>query len=376
MNRRQLLLILAVVALVGFAGCLDAGDDIGATDDSPDDTGATNDVPSDDTEDAGEGDDSTTEPDGTLSFHHIDVGQADATLIVTPTNETILIDTGDWRQDGSIVLEYLDQLNIDRIDHLVATHAHADHIGGHAAIIEEFESNRDGIGNIYDSGVAHTSQTYENYLDAVDDHGHELLIVEEGDSLPLDSDSVTATVLNPPAGESGSDLHENSVTLVFEFGDIRYLTTGDAEAETETRLVDEWAAELAADIYHAGHHGSTTSSTESFMDAVDPDISVISSAFDSQYGHPHDEVLDRFAEMGIETYWTGVHEDIVVRTDGDSVSVDPAVEESTDAASLKELKHSDAVNAIGTPMRLHSTAPLAVPEPPATTSLPTAVATG
>ena len=159
MNRRQLLLILAVVALVGFAGCLDAGDDIGATDDSPDDTGATNDVPSDDTEDAGEGDDSTTEPDGTLSFHHIDVGQADATLIVTPTNETILIDTGDWRQDGSIVLEYLDQLNIDRIDHLVATHAHADHIGGHAAIIEEFESNRDGIGNIYKETSASTPTT-------------------------------------------------------------------------------------------------------------------------------------------------------------------------------------------------------------------------
>ena len=195
-------------------------------------------------------------------------------MLRTPEGETILIDTGDWRQDGSGVIEYLDVHDIDRIDHLIATHGHADHIGGHAAIIEEFETNRDGIGAVYDSGVPHTSQTYENYLDAVDEHNLELLIVEEGDQLPIEEKAVSGLVVNPPEGDSGDDLHYNSVSVVFEFGEVRYLTTGDAETEAEARTVEEWADELDADIYQAGHHCSSTSSSPTFMDAVAPEFAI------------------------------------------------------------------------------------------------------
>ncbi|MFP8951881.1 ComEC/Rec2 family competence protein [Natrialbaceae archaeon A-arb3/5] len=277
--------------------------------------------------------------DGELEIHHIDVDQADATLLVTPEDETILIDTGDWRADGQDVIDYLDAQGVDHIDHLVATHAHADHIGGHAAVIEHVEEHGEGVGAAYDSGVAHTSQTYENYLDAIEEYEVRLFEVADSDELPLDDDAVETTVLNPPADESGTDLHYNSVTLLVEFGEISYLTTGDAERDAEERLVDDHGDGLEADVYQAGHHGSSTSSTDQFFDRVNPEIAVISSAVDSQYGHPHDEVLEGFTERGVETYWTGVHGDVVLRTDGETVSVATEREHSTDAAELLERKH-------------------------------------
>ncbi|MDG5760261.1 MBL fold metallo-hydrolase [Natronococcus sp. A-GB1] len=304
----------------------DDGTEAEGTDDgSSDDTGAASTDGDPETE-------RTTDVEGELEIHHIDVGQADATLLVTPDDETVLIDTGDWRQDGSEVIAYLESQNVDRIDHLVATHAHADHIGGHAAVIEHFETDGDGVGAAYDSGVAHDSATYENYLDAIEEHHVDLFEVEEGDELPIDG--VEATVLNPPAGESDDDLHYNSVSIAFEFGEFAYLTTGDAEADAEQRMVEAHGGALEADAYQAGHHGSSTSSTGPFMNAVDPEMAVISSDYDSQYGHPHEEVLEEYADRGIETYWTGVHGDVVVTTDGTDVGVETEREFSTDAADL------------------------------------------
>jgi competence protein ComEC len=321
---RQWVLLAGVAFLVASAGCLGASDGIG--DDSGSETPAQ----------TGTG----ATPSGELKIHHIDVGQADSTLVVTPGGETVLVDTGDWRSDGERVISYLEEHGIEQIDHLVATHPHADHIGGHAAVIEYLEEEGNGVGAVYDSGQPHDTQTYENYLDTVDAYGHELLLVEEGDRLPLDSEAVEALVLNPPADSNSGEFHDNSVALVVEFGDVRYLLTGDAEREAESRLSGEWGDQLDADVYQAGHHGSSTSSTGSFLDAVEPRVAVVSSGYDSQFGHPHDEVLERFAERGIETYWTGVHGDIVVTTDGTEVTVNPAESFSTDPMDLLAEKHS------------------------------------
>ena len=342
---RRLLLIVAVIGVVVLAGCAGAGVDT----DPSGDSGPSADAPEPEAEPEAESEDSEDAPirvDGELEIHHIDVGQADAALIRTPDGETIVIDTGDWRQDGSGVLEYLDVHGVDRIDHLISTHGHADHIGGHAAIIEHYETERNGIGAVYDSGVTHTSQTYERYLDAVDEYDVELFVVEEGDELPIDDVNVSGLVVNPPTGDSGSNLHDNSVAVVFEFGDVRYLTTGDAETAAETRMIEAWAEELNADIYQAGHHGSTTSSTPQFLDTVDPEIAIISSNFDSQYGHPHDEILEAFGERGIETYWTGVHGDIVLTTDGSAIAVETTNEFSSDAFELLEAKHGDGTQSV------------------------------
>ena len=275
-------------------------------------------------------------PDGELEIHHIDVGQADSTLIIGPEGETILIDTGDYRDDGEEVLAYLGEQGVDRIDHLVTTHPHADHIGGHEAVLDIYETERDGIGAVYDPGVASTSATYDEYLDAVERHDVDLFEVKRGDTLPTEG-PIEAEVLHP--GSSAIEgLNDNSIVLSVTFGETTYLTTGDVESEVEATLVEKYGNELNADIYQAGHHGSSTSSTEGFVDEVDPSVAVISSAGDSRFGHPHDETLERFAEHDIETYWTGAHGTVVVTTDGQRVSVDAERDRPTDAAELLELK--------------------------------------
>lgn len=293
-----------------------------------------------------------TDPGGDLEIHHIDVGQADSTLVVTPSNETILIDTGDYRDDGATVVDYLRARGIDRVDHLVSTHGHADHVGGHPAVIEYLEEEGEGVGAVYDSGVPHTTATYDEYLDAIEAYDVTLYEVAAGDTLPLESDGLEATVLNPPENGTGDDVDDNSVVLDLEFGEFSYLTTGDIAERTERRLVETHGDDLAADAYQAGHHGSSTSSSDPFLDAVDPEVAVVSSALDSRYGHPHDEVLDAFADRGVETYWTGVHGTVVLTTDGSEISVATEREGATDPEALLERKADAQSSLAAAPNRL------------------------
>ena len=251
---------------------------------------------------------------GEIEIHHIAVGQADSTLIITPDGETILIDTGDWRDDGDEVISYLTDIGVKRIDHLVATHPHADHIGGHDAVIRTYESEYNGIGNIYDAGTTTTSNTFEEYIDAVEATNNEIFTVERGDTLPISDQNVSVTVLNPRDGDRKGDIHKNSVALRVQYNGFGYLTTGDMEKSTEKILVRN--TNVTADVYQAGHHGSRTSSSSTFIQAMSPEIAIISSAKDSQYGHPHEETIERFSRYGVSTYWTASHGDIVVSADG------------------------------------------------------------
>ncbi|OYR82955.1 competence protein, partial [Halorubrum sp. E3] len=146
----RVLLLLGVVVLAGCAG-VPLGEPV-STDTAPD-----------------SGSDVAT-ANGSLEVHFINVGQSVSTLVIEPDGETMLVDTGHYNDDGEYVLEYLRQRNVTRIDHLVTSHNDADHIGGNAAIIDYYETEADGIGAVYDPGIAANTVTYEEYLDAVEAH--------------------------------------------------------------------------------------------------------------------------------------------------------------------------------------------------------------
>jgi len=315
-----------VVAVVVLAGC--TGGTPGATVDSESPLSPS---PTASTTDQSE----STTPEGTMEIQFINVGQSASTLIIGPTGETMLIDTGDFRTDGKHVLAYLKEHDIDRIDHLVVTHNDADHIGGNAAVIEYLETEGDGVGAVYDPGIAASTQTYEAYLDAVEEYDVTLYEVREGDQLPFEG--VETRLLGPPDPYLDVDgRNENGIVLHLTFGQTSFLHTGDAEERQEEYLVNEYGSELNATIYKAGHHGSDSSSSSELLDLVSPQVTVISSSYDSQYGHPHEVVLERFAERSIPAYWTATHGTVVMESNGSAVTVKTQASAPTDPLKIRD----------------------------------------
>jgi len=277
----------------------------------------------------------TETANGTLEVHYINVGQSVSTLIISPNGETMLVDTGHYNDDGDYVLDYLQRHGITRIDHLVTSHNDADHIGGNAAVIEYFESNADGIGAIYDPGIAASTQTYDEYLDAVEEHDVTLYRTLEGDTISFGE--VDVDVLGPPEPYLENEArNENSIVLKLTHGETSFLLSGDAEDDQEAYLIDTYGSELQSTVLKAGHHGSSSSSSGPFIDAVEPQAVIISSAYDSQYGHPTEAVLERFADRSIPAYWTATHGNIVLESDGSGVSVKTQREAPTDPLTIRD----------------------------------------
>ncbi|WP_144797028.1 lamin tail domain-containing protein [Halorubrum depositum] len=322
-SSRELSRVLLVVCLVALAGC--AGASLG----DPTTTDAT---PTDQSSDNGS---DVPTANGSLEVHYINVGQSVSTLVVGPDGETMLVDTGHYNDDGEHVLDYLRRHDVERIDRLVTSHNDADHIGGNAAIIDYYETEADGIGAVYDPGIAASTRTYGEYLDAVEEHDVTLYETREGDAIPFGE--VTVDVLGPPEPYLENEArNENSVVLKLTHGETSFVLSGDAEDDQEAYLVDAYGEELRATVLKAGHHGSSSSSSGAFVDAVDPRVAVVSSAYGSQYGHPHEEVLERFADRSIPTYWTATHGDVVFVSDGANVSVRTQRDAPTDPLSLRD----------------------------------------
>jgi len=335
-HRSRSLPVVFVVGLLVLAGCTaGVGPTAGGATDAPSDpTGGDELAGADGASDAGGATNATSATNGTLELHFINVGQGDSTLVVGPTGETMLVDTGDFRDDGEYVLDYLDSRGIDRIDYLVSTHADADHIGGNAAVIERFETEGDGVGAVYDPGVTASTATYDRYLDAVERHDVPLYRTATGDEVPLGG--VTVSVLAPPRPPlADGDRNDNSVVLRLSFGETSVLLPGDAGRVEEPYLVDTHGRTLDVTLLKAGHHGSDSSTSAGLLDATTPKAVVVSSAYDSRYGHPHEEVLDRLAARSIPTYWTGTHGTVVATSDGRTVTVATQAAASTRPLDLR-----------------------------------------
>lgn len=245
-----------------------------------------------------------------IEVHFIDVGQGDAILVTAPNDKIMLIDAGN-NGDGKIIIDYLRRLGLEKIDVLIGTHPHADHLGGLDEVIRKFQ-----IGSIYLPRVSHNTKTYEEVLLAIKEKG--LKINEAKGGLTLDlGPSVTGKILAPNKG-SYDDLNDYSVVVKISFGENSFLFTGDAEALSEKEML---AAnhDLKADILKVGHHGSSTSTSSEFLKAVAPDFAVISVGKDNSYNHPHKTVLNRLNNAHIKIYRTDQHGDIKVISDGQNI---------------------------------------------------------
>lgn len=252
---------------------------------------------------------------GVVDF--IDCGQGDSALILSE-GEVTLIDTSTG-ENTEQVLEHLESRGIEQIDHLVLTHPHEDHIGGAKAVLENVE-----VENIYmkrpTSGTEPTSAVYLNLLKEIQNQGKTVHNVQVGETFTCGM--FTFTVLGPL--EEYEDLNDQSVVLQGVYGDCSFLFTGDMEAGAEEDLVDRYGRSLQSTVLKVGHHGSSTSSSEAFLQAVDPQFAVISCGTDNRYGHPHEETVGLLTQMNVELFRTDTMGTVTVYTDGTSIDFEEA----------------------------------------------------
>jgi competence protein ComEC len=249
----------------------------------------------------------------TIEVHFLDVGQGDS-ILVKYGNKSMLVDGGPI-DAGQTVASYLKGQGISTIDVLVSTHPHADHIGGLLTVLREFP-----VKVVYDSGIPHTTQTYEEYLTLIDQKNVRYIVPERGDTVDL-GPGVTVQVLSPPPGGiAGGDLNENSIVLKITYGDTSFLLDSDAGFNAEDVMLSS-GYDLKSDVLKVGHHGSKYSSSRAFLKAVDPEYSVIEVGADNPYGHPAPATVAQLEEIGSKVYRTDRDGNIVMVSDGKGIIV-------------------------------------------------------
>lgn len=247
-----------------------------------------------------------------FEIHYIDVGQADATAIFLPDGKTMLIDGGN-SNDGNIIKKHLSKYGIRRIDYIVATHPHEDHIGGLSYVINNFD-----IGEIYMPKVSYDSAIYTQLLETISSYGYTINTAKKGVCI-AENDEYKAEILSPMRDEY-DEMNHYSVIMKLTYKNTSYLFTGDAEIINEKELVGD----ISADVLKVGHHGSDTSSAEEFLDRVNPKIAVIHVGKNNSYNHPHDVVIKRLTERNIKILRTDTEGTIKIKSDGTNITYEGA----------------------------------------------------
>ena len=249
-------------------------------------------------------------PAGNLKVHFIYVGQGDAAFIEFPDGQTMLIDAGPAEQ-GANVVAYINQLGYKKIDYVVGTHPHTDHIGGLIDVLNTFD-----VGSIYMPGATADNKTYADLTQLIQVKGIPLAAAKKGVVIKTGVAMIIA-----PVNENSSEMNDNSAVVRLAYGDTNFLFMGDASKNVEQELTGD----ISADVLKVGNHGSSYASSPEFIAKVNPKIAVITSGKDNKYNLPNGITLTTLQSAGAKIYNTSYNGTVVVTSDGTNVSADKDV---------------------------------------------------
>lgn len=246
---------------------------------------------------------------GLLEITFIDVGQGESTLIKSPDGKYMLIDGGEYRNVSSVI-DALASSGLSRLDCVIATHPHSDHVGGLSEVFRRY-----AVGTAYDIGRVHPTSSYEYYLDAVKNAKSKFVLIRAGLSFKLGA-NVSITFLWPDK-DMPQDLNNASAAFLLKYGDFDVLFMADCGIETETAMLKAGKV-LPVELLKVGHHGSRHSSSSDFLRVASPELGIISAGRGNDYGYPQQDTLRRLGDAGVQVMRTDLNGTITVSSDGKS----------------------------------------------------------
>ncbi|MDF9409727.1 MAG: ComEC family competence protein [Pelotomaculum sp. PtaB.Bin013] len=250
---------------------------------------------------------SHTQPVNWLKVHFLDVGQGDSILVQFPNGKNMLVDAG-TNESASTIINYLNNNGIRKLDYLVGTHPHEDHIGSLDAVLKNFE-----IGEVLMPKATTNTQTFRDVLAELKNKGLQVMTAKAGVCV-IDDGGLSVNILGP-CGAAYESLNNFSAVIKIKYGDVAFLLMGDAEALSEKEILAT-GADVRAQVLKVGHHGSQSSTSLDFLKAVNPELAVISVGAGNDYHLPHQATLNKLQKAGITVLRTDQTGTIVISTDG------------------------------------------------------------
>ncbi|MBN6886985.1 competence protein ComEC [Cytobacillus horneckiae] len=275
------------------------------------------------------------ENNSNLQAHFINVGQADSTLLQFSDSEkeyNILIDAGDFNSNE--VIEYLQEQNIQHLDLAIGTHPDADHIGQLDKVIEFVD-----VYEVWLSGNLSTSKVFQRVLEAIDHYEVDYYEPRAGEEFEIGP--LRIEVLYPE--KITGNTNEESISMKLSYDEINFIFTGDASKSNEMEMIQA-GFDLNAEILHLGHHGSATSTSEDFLNHVNPEVAIYSAGKDNSYGHPDKEVISAVKNRDISLYGTDVDGTIIIHTNGNTFEVETMPSDTDSETQVEEASSCININ--------------------------------